>query len=134
MLTFERLEEVGYACARIREIQVELNNVYNTYRSPSFNNRRCNTEPADPVTKAVHKATKLHDELDRLLKIRLDFEDELEGITDPEVCAIIRWHYCIGLSWKDTSWRVYHSQSYFAARDKVRWYLAAPHHEPKEST
>lgn len=131
MITLEQLEELSFACKRIREIQEELKHVYNAVKSPSLTNTRQHNEPADPTVRAVHKAEKLHEELDRLLAIRMAFEEELEQIPDGELCAIIRWRFIIGLSWKMTSWKVYHVMDYSMARDKLRWGLLTPRRKEK---
>lgn len=134
MITAEKLIEIESVCSRMREIRKALESVYYAYTSPRFDSVKTTSPVKDPVTEAVNHALRLHEELDELLQIRQNFEDELQQVTDCEVCAIIRWHYCMGLSWKDTSWKVYHSRSYFQSRDKLRWYLTTPHHEPKENT
>ena len=125
MISFERLEQIETVCSRIREVQKALQSVYNTYQSPRFDGIKYTSQPADPTSKAFYEAQRLSQELDELLKVRQDFEEELMK-ADCEIQAIIRYRYLIGLSWKETSMKVFHTQSYFLARDKLRWYLSPP--------
>lgn len=132
-MILERLEQIETVCSRMREIRKALESVYYAYTSPRFDSVKTTSPVKDPVTEAVNRAERLSQELDELLRIRQDFETELESINDPEICAIIRQHYILGKSWKQTSMKVYGVQNYFLARDRLRWFLA-PHHEPKENT
>lgn len=133
MITAEKLEEIADICKRCKEVMIELNSVYNTYASPRFDGYKRTSPGTDPTSKAFYRAEKLNEELEELLRIRADFEEELSQINKPEICAIIRWHYILGKSWKQTSERVFHTSSYFLARDRLRWYLTAPHQKPSES-
>ena len=123
-MTIEELKQYRGLCADIDAIRAELNAAYEPIRSPTGNtNEGHGTTPGNPTEKAVFKAMdiqeRLFDQLKEQERIRLEIESWLMTIKDPEITAIIRWKYIIGLSWKQTSLKVYGIGDYYRARNKL---------------
>lgn len=67
------------------------------------------------VSGAVFGVDKMRRKLEELNRERLDLIFEIEGwMTEIEkepsgkkICCIIRWHYVIGLTWQETSRKIY---------------------------
>ena len=127
-MTIDDLEELRYLISEIKAVQQEIEGMYNTYRSPSFEKIGSSPQHAgDPTAEAVQKIMALQQKYNSMLTEMADRRDRvnswLVGIDDPEIRSIIRWHYLDGKSWKQTSRLVYGASSYYNARKKLmRWF------------
>lgn len=127
-MTIDDLEELRYLNSEIRAVQQEIDGMYNTYRSPSFDRIGSSPQHAgDPTAEAVQKIMALQQKYIRMLNDMADRRDRvnawLVGIDDPEIRSIIRWHYLNGKSWKQTSRLVYGVSSYYNSRKALmRWF------------
>lgn len=124
----EKLKRYKKLKAELIAMGKQITFTYNTYRSPNF--QRIGTRYGDysgPVAAAVDHI----DELQRkytacfaeLCTTGKELESWLETI-DPEISAIIRCHYLLGMSWEDTTKAVlgeYFSPT--ASRMRLRRYL-----------
>ena len=115
-MTIEELEELRYLNSEIRAVQREIENMYNTYRSPAFEKiGQSPLSPGDPTAQAVSKVMQLQRKYNSMLTEMADRRDRVNAwlveLDDPEIRSIIRWHYLNGKSWKQTSGLVYGGRS-----------------------
>lgn len=127
-MTIDELEELRYLDSEIQAVQREIENMYNTYRSPAFEKiGQSPLSPGDPTAQAVSKVMQLQRKYNSMLTEMADRRDRVNAwlveLDDPEIRSIIRWHYLNGKSWKQTSWLVYGANSYYNARKALmRWF------------
>ena len=115
-MTIEELEELRYLDSEIQAVQREIENMYNTYRSPAFEKIGSSPlSPGDPTAQAVSKVIQLQRKYNIMLTEMADRRDRVNAwlveLDDPEIRSIIRWHYLNGKSWKKTSGLVYGDRS-----------------------
>lgn len=115
-MTIEDLEELRYLNSEIRAVQREIENMYNTYRSPAFEKiGQSPLSPGDPTAQAVSKVMQLQRKYNSMLTEMADRRDLvnawLVSLDNGEIKSIIRWHYLNGKSWKQTSGLVYGDRS-----------------------
>lgn len=120
-MTIEDLEELRYLDSEIQAVQREIENMYNTYRSPAFEKiGQSPLSPGDPTAQAVDKVMQLQWKYNSMLTEMADRRDRVNAwlveLDDREIRSIIRWHYLNGKSWKQTSGLVYGANSYYNAR------------------
>ena len=115
-MTIEDLEELRYLNSEIQAVQREIENMYNTYRSPAFEKiGQSPLSPGDPTAQAVSKVMQLQRKYNIMLTEMADRRDLvnawLVSLDNGEIKSIIRWHYLNGKSWKQTSGLVYGDRS-----------------------
>lgn len=115
-MTIDELEELRYLDSEIQAVQREIENMYNTYRSPAFEKiGQSPLSPGDPTAQAVSKVMQLQRKYNSMLTEMADRRDRVNAwlveLDDPEIRSIIRWHYLNGKSWKQTSGLVYGDRS-----------------------
>lgn len=115
-MTIEDLEDLRYLDSEIQAVQREIENMYNTYRSPAFEKiGQSPLSPGDPTAQAVSKVMQLQRKYNSMLTEMADRRDRVNAwlveLDDPEIRSIIRWHYLNGKSWKQTSGLVYGDRS-----------------------
>jgi len=123
-MTIEELKQYRGLCADIDAIWAELEAVYMPIRSPTGNtNEGHGTTPGNPTEQAAFKAMavqeRLIDQLKEQERIRLEIESWLMTVEDPELSALVRWHYIIGLTWEKTALKVYGAPHYYRAKKKI---------------
>ena len=128
IMTLEELNKYRGMVVEINLIKDQINNLYNTYKSPSFTDVGLSSSNAvSPVEKAVNKIQRLEglyaEKLFELEKQTHQIEYWISSIDDPYIRAIIRSHYLLGKSWKDTSKLVYGYGNYYNARKVVYRYF-----------
>ena len=62
---------------------------------------------------------KLDEERERMYATLEDIERWLMTCEDPEIVSIIRWHYLLGLDWRQTNRKVYGYPDYYRSRKKI---------------
>ena len=127
-MTLEELNKYRGMVVEINLIKDQINNLYNTYKSPSFTDVGLSSSNAEsPVEKAVKRIQRLEglyaEKLFELEKQTHQIEYWINSIDDPYIRAIIRSHYLLGKSWKDTSKLVYGYGNYYNARKVVYRYF-----------
>ena len=115
-MTIEDLEDLRYLDSEIQAVQREIENMYNTYRSPAFEKiGQSPLSPSDPTAQAVSKVMQLQRKYNNMLTEMADRRDLvnawLVSLDNGEIKSIIRWHYLNGKSWKQTSGLVYGGRS-----------------------
>lgn len=115
----EQLENFRMINSELKALNSQIKNTYNTYHSPAIGNGR-NSVPGDPTARAIEKLSKLQDlysiKYVSMTKLLDEIETWINTIENTEIRSIIRWHYLLGLSWKQTSKKVYGYNSYYNAR------------------
>lgn len=124
-MNIETLESYYGAYSNIAAIEEEIKQLYNPIRSPIGNTG--NKEPGDPTARSAMRIIQLRDKLEsektRLLGLVDEIEQWLLTVEDSEIVSIIRWHYVLGLNWKQTNMKVYGYPDYFYSRQKVIRYF-----------
>lgn len=123
------LNQVRALRINIQAIQEEISALYFPYTSPNAP-KDGGSNPnrgSDPTVSAFHRIEKKRAELDRIqaeysMKV-VEIEDWLKTIEDLEVVAIIRCHYILGKTWKQTAKQVYGYASRETARMRVERFL-----------
>ena len=100
MMTKERLVEAQHTVKQIRLLQKQIEASYNTYHSPKFDGVKSSAKNTDPVTNALYKIDRLHEELAECYESLLPFLDDLMQIPSSVIRSIIIEHYLLGYSWE----------------------------------
>lgn len=129
-MTLEELRRVRSLRANIDSINELLETLYFPYSSPGAvkEGGQNPNRGSDPTVQAFHRIEKKREELDRVqaeysLKVA-EIEDWLRTVDDLEVVAIIRYHYILRKSWKDTSKKVYGYASRETARMRINRFFS----------
>lgn len=127
----ETLDEYYTISSRIDAIDEEIRRLYvPTYGGNKDNigaGRTSAPEPGNPTERAalriVSLRARLEAERERLYQLAEEIEDWLETVEDPEIEAIIRWHYLLRCNWKTTNLKVYGYPDYDYCRKKIKRYF-----------
>ena len=127
----ETLDEYYTISSRIDAIDEEIRRLYvPTYGSNKENTgagRSSAPVPGNPTERAalriVSLRARLEAERERLYQLAEEIEDWLETVEDPEIEAIIRWHYLLRCNWKTTNLKVYGYPDYDYCRKKIKRYF-----------
>ena len=128
-MTIEALEQYRGICSNISAIYAELTNAYYPYRSPNAKTEPIinSSVPSNPTQQAAFNALDLQERLEQRLEEQAialkEIETWLLTLTDPEIESIIRWHYVIGLSWKETTEQIYGYGDPYRTRKKIFRYF-----------
>lgn len=125
-MTIEALEHFRGMSAEVKAIQDEIDTLYSPVSSPVMSDSHA-AAPSNPTEKSAmriielkklieHRQGKLSEELEVI-------EKWLVTLDDYELCSIVRWHYLLGLSWKQTNIKVYGYPSYDYSRKRIRRYF-----------
>ena len=109
-MTLETLESYSNIIANIKSIKAErqaIREIEQIQKGPYLSAVLENLETAEK-------------DLRQSLK---EVEEWIQQLDDPEIESIVRWHYIIGYSWKDTNTEVYGFPDYHMARKKINRYF-----------
>ena len=70
-------------------------------------------------TRGMKGAMFAAEERERMYATLEDIERWLITCEDPEIVSIIRWHYLLGLDWRQTNKKVYGYPDYWRSRKKI---------------
>ena len=127
-MTIRELEHYRGICSNIAAIREELNSAYYPVASPTGKtDSAIKSMPGQPTQRAAFYAI----DLKELLALRLQEQAEaakaietwLLTVSDPEIESIVRWHYIIGLNWKQTTMKVYGYGDPYRTRKKIFRYF-----------
>ncbi len=127
-MTLEQLENYRGLVAEVSLLSQQIENLYNTYHSPSFSsNGSFNGSANSPVEEAVKKIMLLDTEYTEKKNAMSDeamhIENWLNTVDDSFIRASIRSHYMLGYTWKETSSKVYgYGDSYNARKAVYRYF------------
>ena len=114
-MTIEQLDKYRGVCANVEAIKMQIKSLYVPISSPNGreNIGGFGNTPGNPTERAVNEIIRLQDDLSEQLKVQVDMLKEINewmrdvSRTDPEIAALVRFHYIAGLSWKETARRIY---------------------------
>ena len=124
-MTIEVLEQYYGMCSNIIAIEEEIKMLYSPVKSPIGSAQ--SSEPGDPTARnalrIIALTEKLENERLKILDLLEEIESWLMKCDDSEIVSIVRWHYILGLNWKQTNYKVYGFPDYYYARQKVLKYF-----------
>jgi hypothetical protein len=130
-VTIELLEKYRGIAANIEALQMQIDALYVPVTSPNGrqNLGSYSSTPGNPTEISVMKILDLQEDLSAELTQQVELLTEITnwmrevGDKDPEVVALIRFHYMVGMSWKQTAKKVYGYNDYYRARKRVFRYF-----------
>lgn len=72
---------------------------------------------------AIEIQRKLESKKEQLSRMTIEIDEWLMTINDPEIASIIRYHFILGLNWRETNVKVYGYPNYYRARKKIFRYF-----------
>ena len=124
----QKLEEYYKIRNQIYYLQEEIKALYKSVPSPKLCGGEChrngNRSPTENnafrIIALKERVTALTDHKYELLEA---IEEWLRGCTNYEVCAIVRWHYILGLNWRETNVKVFGVADYNYSKRKYMTYF-----------
>ncbi|MCR5449828.1 MAG: hypothetical protein K6F23_10560 [Solobacterium sp.] len=114
---------------RVEQLEFTLFSLYDTRHSVSqVTTSHKNGRTSDPVVDAFYKIEIVSMELEKAIEDWLNDAEEIENwlperVPDPEVQAIIRFHFLLGENWKNTNKKVYGCFDYNYSRQRFYRYM-----------
>lgn len=127
-MTIRELETYRGMHSEVQSITAEIETLYNPVASPNgrIQAGHSNT-PSNPTEQAAMRIISRKQCLEKKKREMLNALDAIEAwldsVEDPELRALIRWYYILGLTWKATSLKVYGYSCYQRAYQRVRRYF-----------
>lgn len=123
-MTKEDLEKYQGLSAEVNAIEYEIAQLYVPIGSPNGKETMTiSNVPSNPTEKNALLIIQKKKELERLKEQLYEhvvyIEDWLLTVEDHEIRSIIRWHYLLGLNWKQTNLKVYGYPDYDYSRKKI---------------
>ena len=127
-MTIEQLEQYRGICSNIAAIKEELQAAYYPIASPTGKTEGGHgSVPGAPTERAAFKAMDLEERLTHRIAEQEGAAAEIESwlltVADAEIESIVRWHYVIGLSWRQTTLKVYGYGDPYRTRKKIFRYF-----------
>lgn len=127
-MTVEKLESYKSLTAEMKAITLQIDSLYDTYRSPQLMSDAHSMSVGSPVETAVNKVLELktvyEQKYEEAANLLYNIETWLSQIEDPEIRSIARFHYVLGYSWQRTNTAVCgYSSYYYTARKRLMRYL-----------
>lgn len=131
-MTREELEQYYTISARIDAIDREIRELYApalpTTGAPKVDAGRASVRTsAGPTERTALRVIALREQLEReredLYALAERIEKWLETVNDPEIEAIVRWHYLLRCNWRVTNLKVYGYPDYQYARARLLRYF-----------
>ena len=126
-MTIKELQRYRYAISEAQAIQQQIEQLYNTVRSPNLVSigARGNTV-SDPTHAALTKIDELREELEEIQRGLAEqakaIEEWLVTVPDYKSRAVVRWHFLLGKSWKETARRTGELSSEGLRKSFYRWF------------
>lgn len=106
MISKEQLRYYRSYNLEIKALTDEINSLYTPIKSPNNNGGGHSNTPSDPTALAVARIDRLSKKREDLIKLVADIEEYVDSIDNSEISAIIRYHYFLGLTWQQTSFKL----------------------------
>lgn len=131
-MTKDKLEQYYSIDSRIQAIETEIRDLYTPSLGGKGNNigagRTSVLVASNPTEETALRIDalkhKLEKERQELLTLREEIEEWLASVIDPEIEAIVRWHYLLRLNWKQTNLKVYGYANYDYSRKRIDRYFS----------
>jgi hypothetical protein len=105
-MTIDDLRKYQAYKNEIESLEQEKLSFYYPIQSPAANGSH-STTPGNPTERAVNQIARIDEMINRKKELLRDKVEEIEHwidtVEDPEVRAVARWHYLIGLTWNETA-------------------------------
>lgn len=124
-MTIETLEKYKGLAASVEAIETEIATLYNPVSSPNGREMigSSGSGTSDPTGQAAMRIIALKDKLseerENMYAAIEEIEDWLLKCPDMEIVSIVRWHYLLGLNWKQTTMKIYGYPDYQYCRKKI---------------
>lgn len=127
-MTSRELQQYKYIQKEVEALRVQIDKMYDTYRSPSFDAEGGGTPSGNRTEDTIERIERLKEKYGRqiseLMKQQENIENWMLTVESNEIRSIVRWYYIIGLDWKETSRKMYGDSAYeFNARKVLLRYL-----------
>lgn len=127
-MNIETLEQYRGMHSEVQSITAEIETLYNPVASPNGRmGAGHSSTPSNPTEQAamriINRKQCLEKKKQEMMKALDEIEEWLDSVKDPELRALIRWYYILGLTWKATSLKVYGYSCYQRAYQRVRRYF-----------
>lgn len=125
------LEEYYSIASRIQAIDEEIRTLYspnlggggNVIGAGRVSVRMPHSQTEETALRVTALREKLEAERERLLSLAEEIEAWLDTVEDPEIEAIVRWHYLLRCNWNVTTLKVYGYKDYWYARKRLFRYF-----------
>ena len=117
-ITRDDLIQYRHIVKEIESIRAEIETIYAESPPPKevIGGRSSVSTPGDPTARKAMKAIEARERLEAREKELQDLKDRIDNyilsLEDHHIAAIIRWHYILGKSWRETGVEVYGSKEY----------------------
>ena len=128
MIKKDDLKQYNDMKALLSLLDEEINQAYNTYKSPQMQARIMDydqSDPGDPVTRALKKNDRLKNERSKLAAEIKAIEQYVDNIDDYSVRGIVRYHFLERNTWEATCIKFRGHRSLSVVVNKVNNYFAS---------
>lgn len=102
MISKQDLQEYSQIMKLIESLDLQIEQEYNTYKSPSFSSGVRSNDPSDPVTRALARISRMKEERAELVSRKTEIENFIDSIPDLKERAICSYRYLLGYTWRAT--------------------------------
>lgn len=111
-MTIDDLRKYRFIRSEIEALEIQLHDKLYNVKSPSTSSISSHgNSVSNPTEVSAFQAIEIEEEINaKMIELRNlveNIETWLDTVDDPRVRSSIRWHYLIGLKWKDTTKKVY---------------------------
>lgn len=122
-MTRKELSQYRSYKALLKAMEAEIEDAYNTVKSPSISNEGHSTTPSNPTEQAIKRIEKLRRQQAKV-QVKVDIIDDwLENESNTMLVTICKMHYILGYSWEDTSYKLLGYYSKETIRSYTRRHL-----------
>lgn len=125
-MDIEELRQYQALKREIESLERLRDSLYFDVHSPSLS-ASYGTTPGNPTENTVRKIAHYDDLIDEkivdLREMVVEIEEWLNTVSNPDIRAITRWHYLIGLTWKETARKMYSYENSDACRKQFYRYF-----------
>ena len=121
MITYEDLKKYRQYQIVIKLLEEEIQEAYYPVKSPNAKKieegKKSVRDASNPTAMALDKIEKLNAKLERYRGLIQELDAFIDNIEDQYIASICNLHYRKGLSWRQTSYKIY---GYIDQSDTVR--------------
>lgn len=121
MITYEDLKKYKQYQVVIKLLEEEIQEAYYPVKSPNAKKleegKKSVRNATDPTALALAKIDKLNTKLERYKGLLQEIDTFIDTLDDQYIASICNLHYRKGLSWRQTSYKIY---GYIDQSDTVR--------------
>lgn len=110
-MTIETLEQYRGIMSEIKALELEIDALYDSRKSPTGHEGAGASGPGDPTGRSAMRIIYLKEKLvaqqERRIDTALTIVTWLQTVDDPEIRSIVHWRYLHCCGWKATAEQVY---------------------------